>query len=529
MTRNHALCLTLACACADAPGAGDEASTVASGMPGTSSTSSTSGTTVTTGTSTDPSPTTSTGPSTDHTSSATATTIDDTTSATTTSATTTDTTAATTDSSTGAAPILRITPALATVTVASGWSFPQQFVAERVDGDQVTPVAAEWILGDPSLGHLTRFGGTFQARNTETGTATIVATHDGLEATAEVSVEQLADFPVCPPMPALTEGPPAPGAFVKVVAPEYAGTGVYHGLYLPPDWQPGRRYPAIVESPCNKTQTFTGKVDDVRLAYHLAGCRSFVVVALPYIQNDANLDNGWGDVDAAVAYWDLNLARVVRDHAVDPGAVFSVGFSRGAISTSYVGLYTDLIADHWLGFLMHSHADVVTNLTPDKGAGSQVRMGRVQGRATFISWGAVADGGQGNSEKGAALLGSLGDPVTTFAVPGVGHTDAWIVDDAASRQTAQTWLFGHLAARTGTHAIRGRVTDAQGEGVADVQIAVGGFHRTTTDAAGHYTLSGLLPGSKVVTCTHPILECSAPAQVDLVDVDLAEFDFIVSR
>lgn len=433
------------------------------------------------------------------------------------------------ESSTGApAKTLRISPPDALITVASGWSFPQRFVAELVDADMnVEPVLAEWTLADPPLGELTRFGGTFQADNTAAGVVQITATHEGAEAFASVTVVQQGDHPTCPPLPALSAGPPTPGAFVKVIAPEYVGKGVYHGLYLPPDWEPGRRYPVVVESPCNKTNAFTGKVDDARLGYHVAGCRSYIVVVFPYIQADANLDFGWGDVNAAVAYWDLNLRRTLDEFGGDPGAVISTGFSRGSISTSYVGLYNDLIADHWLGFFMHSHADVVTPLTPDQGAASATRMGRVNGRAALLSWGAAGDGGMANSQKGVVLLESFGDPVTTLAVPGVGHTDAWIIADASSRATAQDWLFATVAARTGTRVIRGRVTDPDGLGVADAAIAVGGFHVTRSDVDGYYALRGLLPGDKLVTCTHPQLACSGDQAVVLADVDL-EIDFDAS-
>lgn len=444
------------------------------------------------------------------------------TSTSTTASTTTTTGESASDTSTGAAAkTLRITPEGATITVASGWSHPQRFVAELVDADlNATPVLAEWTLADPSLGHLTRFGGSFEADNTVAGVTEITATYQGLEAVVPITVAQQGDHPTCPPLPPLTEGVPAPGTYTKIVAPEYAGKGVYHGLYLPPDWQPGLRWPVIVESPCNKYQGFLGKVDDTRLGYHLAGCRSYIVIVFPYIQADANLDSGWGDVPAAVAYWDLNLRRALAEFGGDPGAVIGAGFSRGAISTSYVGLHSELIADHWLGFFMHSHADVVTNLTPDQGAGSAARMGRVDGRAALLSWGAAGDGGMANSQKGVALLASFGDPVTTLAVPGVGHTDAWIVDDATSRASAQDWLFSTVAARTGTHVIRGRVTDPDGQGVAGATIAIGEFHVATTDAAGDYALRGLLPGDKLVACSHPQLTCAAQPAT-LVDVDLA--------
>jgi hypothetical protein len=52
--------------------------------------------------------------------------------------------------------------------------------------------------------------------------------------------------------PVMTEEKPAPGKRVHQVAPEYKGTKVYHTLYLPTDWQKGKRYPVLVEYTGNK-------------------------------------------------------------------------------------------------------------------------------------------------------------------------------------------------------------------------------------------------------------------------------------
>lgn len=445
---------------------------------------------------------------------------------TTTSSTTSSVTGDTSTGPDGAVVALQIDPPQLVVTVASGWSFPAQFHAVGLDerGHEV-PVEAEWSLAEPALGTITRHGGTFQASNTTAGAADILVSAAGLQTTAQVTVEFVDDAPGCPPRPPLTDGDPAPGAFVKVVAPEYRGTGVYHGLYLPPDWQPGRRYPVIVESPCNKYGDFTGKVDDATLGYYLAGCRHYAWLVLPYVEAGANLDYGWGDVPATIAYWQTQLGRTVDAFGLDPGAVVVAGFSRGAIGTSFIGLNDATIADAWLGFVMHSHADVVTPLTPDQGAGSATRMERVRGRAAWLSWGAAGDGGAANSLKGVELLTGFGYPVTTLAVPGVGHTDAWMADDPASRQAAQQWLFATVAARPGTHAIRGRVVDGAGHGVADAAIA-SGLHVTRTDAHGYYALLGLLPGPREVACTHATLTCSESQVIDITAGDAQDVEFV---
>lgn len=425
--------------------------------------------------------------------------------------------------STGAAgPALHIEPADAQLEIASGWSFPTQFTA--VLGD--APVPALWSVDDPSLGRITRHGGSFSARNTAAGQVQISAEYDGQTATAALELVLVDDHPVCPPRPPLTDGELAPGAFVRVVAPEYAGTGVYHGVYLPPDWTPGRRYPVIVESPCNKYGTFTGKVDDTRLGYHIAGCRSYIYIVVPYIKAKANLDYGWGELDTNLAYWQLNVRRTLEAVGGDPGAVIVGGFSRGAIGAGYVALQDDVIADAWLGFFLHSHADVVSNLTPDGGAGSATRMARTAGRASLLSWGAANDGGSGNSLKGVELLTSFGYPVQTLAVPDVGHTDVWSIDDEASRAIAQSWLFAAVAARTGTGAVHGRVTDAQALGVPGVRVEAGPAHFATTDAAGHYALRGLLHGPRTVACQDPA--CSGPQMVVVADADLDDVDFTIA-
>ncbi|MDC0672486.1 carboxypeptidase-like regulatory domain-containing protein [Nannocystis radixulma] len=494
--------------------AGDDGRSPTTG--GVSTTPATTSTTTTTGS--EPEPTT----------------ASPTTSTTSTSTTTTLTTTSTTSTGDTTGPgdglvALHIDPPQLHVLVTSGWSFPAQFTVTGEDGDGMAiAVEAEWSLDDPALGTITRHGGSFQASNSAAGVATITASAADLQASVEVTIEIVDDHPVCPPRPPLVAGEPGPGAFVKIVAPEYEGTGVYHGLYLPPDWQPGRRYPMIVESPCNKYGDFTGKVDDATLGYNLAGCRHYVWLVLPYLENGANLDYGWGDVPATIAYWQTNLARTIETWGVDPGAVVVSGFSRGAIGASFVGLHDDAIADAWLGFFMHSHADVITNLTPDQGAGSATRMGRVGGRAALLSWGAAGDGGAANSLKGVELLTSFGHPPTTLAVPGVGHTDAWLQDDAASRQVAQQWLFSTVAARPGTHAIRGRVVDGDGHGVADAQIAAGA-HVTRTDAHGYYALLGLVPGVREVACTHAVLTCSNSQMVDVTATDAQDVEFVASE
>ena len=43
------------------------------------------------------------------------------------------------------------------------------------------------------------------------------------------------------PLPSLEAGSPGAGKMVAVTPPEYAGTEVFHTLYLPKDWNPNWR------------------------------------------------------------------------------------------------------------------------------------------------------------------------------------------------------------------------------------------------------------------------------------------------
>src|SRR5579863_1445709 len=81
-----------------------------------------------------------------------------------------------------------------------------------------------------------------------------------------------------PTRPAMTDGNPAPGKFVKQVAAEYKNTGIYHALYLPTNWQAGKTYPVIVEYPPNQyaPSHSTGHVEDCRMGFYQSAGRDFI-------------------------------------------------------------------------------------------------------------------------------------------------------------------------------------------------------------------------------------------------------------
>jgi predicted esterase len=351
--------------------------------------------------------------------------------------------------------------------------------------------------------------------------------------------------------PPVTSGAPAAGKRVKVTAPEYAGTEVYHALYLPSNWEPGGTYPVIVEFAPNQCCSFSGNVEDTHLGYYQSGGVDFIWVTMPMIQYTvsppANATTWWGNGNAddptgqalCAAYTITNLVRILENYGGDPSSVFITGFSRGAIAGGYIGRSTDELADIWLGFLPHSHTDAGWF-----DAAGDTRTDRVRGRASFVTYGEFDDAGNAtvSSKEGVDSLKARGFPVESHEIAGTDHTDEWITDAATPvassasytghapvpdvRARMRTWMSEVIANKPGTHSIRGGVTDASGAPIAGVRVQSGLTHWTFTDATGAYKLAGLLDGGRTVTVSHPGYQWSPDTvNVTLAGADLAGQDF----
>jgi len=247
-----------------------------------------------------------------------------------------------------------------------------------------------------------------------------------------------------PERPSLVAGDPAPGRFVRRHLPDFAGSGIYHGVYLPQDWKPGGSYPLIVEFAPNKWRELTGKVDDCRLGFDLTGGEGFIWLVLPYV-DPATRENvllWWGDEEATLAYLREALASEAAAWGGDPGAVFFAGFSRGAIAGGYLGLRNDDVAKLWRGFILHSHIDG-GRFTPD---GARERLARAGDRPAFITYGSDDDGKR-ESPKGAAILRGFGSPVVERQVAGLAHTDRFLDVDSPLRREMRAWLEAVLIER----------------------------------------------------------------------------------
>ena len=248
--------------------------------------------------------------------------------------------------------------------------------------------------------------------------------------------------------PIMTDAAPAAGRRVRQVAPEYVGTAVYHSLYLPTDWKPGRSYPVIVEYTGNRAPfcNSTGEVKDANLGYGLTGGEGFIWVVLPCIEKGGqrNAVTWWGDRQATIDYCKTNLPRICEQFGGDRDNVILCGFSRGAIACSYIGLADDEIASYWKAMVAHDHFDGQRRwgYPSDHRDCALMRLSRLEGRPVLVC-------GKYNDY----LQDHLGLADFTFLPVPVGdiydipegpviheHTDRWMHRDSVYRDKARAWL-----------------------------------------------------------------------------------------
>jgi hypothetical protein len=244
----------------------------------------------------------------------------------------------------------------------------------------------------------------------------------------------------------ITNAAPAPGLRVKVTNPEYAGTEVYHALYLPADWVPGKKYPVIVEYAGNGPfidkygDASSGAVESSNLGFGISGGNGFIWVCMPLVSSN-HLKNElawWGDIEASVDYCKTTVSNICRDFGGDSSKVFLAGFSRGAIACNYIGLHDGSIAALWRGFICHSHYDGVTETWPYPEAdrvSAAVRLTRLGTRPQFIS--------QENSTAGTKGYLDTTYPTGDFTFQPISfrnHQDTWVLRDIPERAAVRLWI-----------------------------------------------------------------------------------------
>lgn len=275
------------------------------------------------------------------------------------------------------------------------------------------------------------------------GAATVMA--------AAVATPALPDLSSVPPdleVPAAQLAVPAPGIRSVQTTAGWEGTAVRHTLYLPTDWEPGKRYPVLVEYAGNGGyrnafgDVSEGTVEGSRLCYGVSGGRGFIWLCLPFIEGSGterrNAVRWWGDVAETKRYCLATLRDAIARWGGDERAVIFCGFSRGSIAANFLGLHDDELAQVWRAFICHSHYDGVIESWPYPGAdraSALVRLKRLGDRPQWISH-------EGTVRPIETWLRASGvDGRWTFMpIPFRNHSPDWTLRDLPERRAVRAWL-----------------------------------------------------------------------------------------
>lgn len=303
-------------------------------------------------------------------------------------------------------------------------------------------------------------------------------------------------------VPLMEEIAPAPSKKVKQQLSEYNGTQVFHTLYLPTDWELGKKYPVIVEYAPNifydKACYSTGKVEDVVNGYGISKGSGYIWLALPFVSADGkyNETNAWGNADATVDYALKAVRMVCENYGGDPSGVFITGFSRGAIATGYIALRNDIIADTWIGFNACQHTD--GGGWNGSEIGASTRVARLKGRPVFL-----IDNG---SYPWATMVPAADSPLQMES-SGIGaHSAANYLDDRPSTVKLRQWFADTYINKPGTCKVSGIVTNQDGKPLSNVLVETGSTHFVKTDAHGFYELKGLIRGNRNLRCSNELIK-----------------------
>jgi hypothetical protein len=266
-----------------------------------------------------------------------------------------------------------------------------------------------------------------------------------------ISAAELPDLSTTPKdlfTPAMIEAAPAAGKRVKQITPGWEQGSIYHTLYLPANWQPGRKYPVLFEYAGNGG--YSNKFGDIslgvpegsNLGYGISGGTNFIWVCLPFIA----VTNGtktiatkwWGNADETIRYCTNTVRFICDEFGGNTNALVLCGFSRGAIACNYIGLHNDHIAPLWRAFIAHSHYDGVLTGWPyakaDQ-ASALARLDRLNGRPQFISHEGSID-----STRAWLVKTDVKRHFTYAPIPFRNHSDEWVLRDLPERRQLRQWL-----------------------------------------------------------------------------------------
>jgi hypothetical protein len=238
-------------------------------------------------------------------------------------------------------------------------------------------------------------------------------------------------------VPEVEDSPPSPGKRVRYKLSGAEASGVYSVLNLPEDWQPGAKYPVIVEYPGNLFFTpgcySTGLPDQCVIGYGMTKGRSAICVGMPFVDRafGSPVESGWGNPDDTADYAVRTVEEVCRHFGGDRENVVLTGFSRGAIACGYIGLRNDQIAVLWKGFhaCQHYDGDGWNGATL---SGALERAARFKGKAVFQT--------DNPRQKFQTVMDVMQTDVT-WAESGLGaHATAMFLDDRRATEQLRAWF-----------------------------------------------------------------------------------------
>jgi hypothetical protein len=272
---------------------------------------------------------------------------------------------------------------------------------------------------------------------------------------------------------------------VRRALPEFEKSAVRHVLALPRDWQPGKRYPIIVEYTGNvfyhKFCYSTGLTEQGNLAWGLSGGEGFICLNLPFISTDGSASRS---TDGAT------LRR--------PWTTASLPSATPAITSAATAARSSSPASRAARTRATTSPCTMTG-SPTSGSASIAIPVRAWQAKDGKGWNSV---GIGWDERAARIQGTLDVH---------GKRSAWrrrargrrVSRGQRHKRAARAWLAETIAKRPGTGAIRGRITDAAGKPLAGCPRRERPTHFTFTADDGRYELAGLLLGDRTVTATKP--------------------------
>ena len=238
-------------------------------------------------------------------------------------------------------------------------------------------------------------------------------------------------------VPPVTNAESAPGTRVRYRMAGDEQNSIYSVLNLPKDWQPGKKYPVVVEYPGNiffvPTCYSTGQPDQCVIGYGMTKGQGAICLGLPFIDraNGTIVESGWGNADDTADYAVGMVEEICTRFGGDRENIVLTGFSRGALACGYIGLRNDRIASLWKGFhaCQHYDGDGWRGATMD---GAIERAARFKGKAVFQT--------DNSQPKFQPVMDAMKTEVM-WADSGLGaHATAMFLDNRPSTKQLRQWF-----------------------------------------------------------------------------------------